>query len=79
MKIEKIEIAGFRSLNNVSWSPSILNVIIGPNGTGKSNLLRCLELITITAQGKLGKYIQSLGGMEPIVWDGQAKSLKIGG
>ena len=76
MKIEKIEIAGFRSLNNVRWSPNNLNVIIGPNGIGKSNLLRCLELFSISAQGKLGKTIQSLGGMEPIVWDGQAKSIK---
>lgn len=76
MRIEKIEIAGFRSLNNVSWSPGNLNVIIGPNGTGKSNLLRFLELVSISAQGKLGRHIQSLGGMEPIVWDGQAKSIK---
>jgi predicted ATPase len=51
-------------------------VIIGPNGTGKSNLLRFLELISISAQGKLGKYIQSLGGMDPIVWDGAAASIR---
>lgn len=76
MKISQIHIGGFRSLLKVCWSPSKLNVIIGPNGTGKSNLLRCLELISISAQGKLGKHIQSLGGMEPILWDGQAKSIK---
>lgn len=31
---------------------------------------------SIAAQGKLGKHIQSHGGMEPMVWDGQAKSIK---
>ncbi len=67
---------GFRSLRHVSWFPGHLNVIIGPNGTGKSNLLRLLELISISAQGKLGKYIQSSGGMEPVVWDGTATSVK---
>lgn len=76
MKITKLDIEGFRSLRNVSWSPGDLNVIIGPNGTGKSNLLRFLELISVSAQGKLGKYVQSLGGMDPIVWDGEATSIK---
>ncbi|MCH8127685.1 AAA family ATPase [candidate division KSB1 bacterium] len=76
MKITKLNIEGFRSLRNVCWLPGDLNVIIGPNGTGKSNLLRFLELIAISAQGKLSKYIQSLGGMDPIVWDGIVTSIK---
>ncbi|MFA6013311.1 MAG: AAA family ATPase [Desulfobacteraceae bacterium] len=76
MKIKKLDIEGFRSLRNVSWLPGDLNVIIGPNGTGKSNLLRFIELISVSAQGRLGKYIQSLGGMDPIVWDGVASSIK---
>ncbi|MCF8210294.1 MAG: AAA family ATPase [Rhodoferax sp.] len=128
MKIVNLAVWGFRSFRYITWSSTNLNVIIGPNRTGKSNLLRCLELISVSAQGKLGKYnqnprskgrgispttsrtlrgstsfvqcptdtvlsinqgeippqgagnrpivIQSLGGMEPIVWDGQAKSIK---
>ncbi len=76
MKITRLNIEGFRSLRKVSWSPGDLNVIIGANGTGKSNLLRFLELIAVSAQGKLGKYVQSLGGMDPIVWDGESTSIK---
>lgn len=76
MQIKKLNIEGFRSLRNVTWSPGNLNVVIGPNGSGKSNLLRFLELISVSAQGKLGKYIQSLGGMDPMVWDGVATSIK---
>lgn len=76
MKIKKLNIEGFRSLRNVTWSPGDLNVIIGPNGSGKSNLLRFLELISVSAQGRLGKYIQSLGGMDPVVWDGIATSVQ---
>jgi len=76
MKIKLLNVEGFRSLKKISWLPGDLNVVIGPNGTGKSNLLRFLELISISAQGRLGKYIQSLGGMEPIVWDGAATSIK---
>ncbi|MEK8021224.1 MAG: AAA family ATPase [Candidatus Parabeggiatoa sp.] len=75
MKIISLDIEGFRSMKQVHWKPTNLNVIIGPNGAGKSNLLRFLELMTISAQGTLGKYIQSLGGMAPLVWDGQATRL----
>ncbi len=76
MQIKELNIEGFRSLRNVNWSPGNLNVVIGPNGSGKSNLLRFLELISVSAQGKLGKYIQFLGGMDPLVWDGVATSIK---
>ncbi|MGH7599624.1 MAG: AAA family ATPase [bacterium] len=75
MKILQLDIEGFRSLKKVSWKPGDLNVIIGPNGTGKSNLLCFLELMSVSAQGRLGKYIQSLGGMLSIVWDGQVDTI----
>ncbi len=77
MKIKRLDIEGFRSLRKVSWEPGDLNVVIGPNGSGKSNLLQFLELISVSAQGRLGKYIQSLGGMSPLVWDGQAIRLEL--
>jgi predicted ATPase len=76
MKILNLKIQGYRSLKNVSWSPGDLNVLIGPNGSGKSNLLRVLELISVSARGKLGKYIQRAGGMDPLVWDGKADCIK---
>ena len=76
MNIEQLDIEGYRSLRNVSWRPGNLNIIIGPNGSGKSNLLRFLELLSLSAQGRLGKHIQSLGGMDPIVWDGEAPSIR---
>ena len=75
MKILNMEIKGFRSLKDISWAPADLNVIIGPNGTGKSNLLRMLELISVSAQGRLGKYVQNSGGMEPLVWDGVSEGI----
>jgi predicted ATPase len=76
MKILRLDINGFRSLKDVSWTPGDLNVVIGPNATGKSNLLRILELISVSAQGRLGKYIQNSGGMEPLVWDGSLKGIQ---
>jgi predicted ATPase len=72
VKIISLDIEGFRSMKKVHWVLNDLNIIIGANGAGKSNLLRFFELMSISAQARLGKYIQSLGGMEPLVWDGQA-------
>ena len=77
MQICKLDIEGYRSLRKVTWVPGPLNVIIGPNGTGKSNLLRLLELLATSAKGRLGKYIQDTGGMDPLVWDGIAEAIRI--
>jgi len=71
MKITQLNVQGFRSLLSTEWRPGDLNVVIGPNGSGKSNLLKVLELLSISAQGRLGDRIQREGGMEPVVWDGR--------
>lgn len=75
MKILRLEVKGFRSLKDLRWEPDDLNVVIGPNATGKSNLLRLLELISVSARGGLGKYVQKWGGMEPLLWDGSAEKI----
>lgn len=77
MKILDLEIQGYRSLKDVKWQPEDLNVVIGPNGTGKSNLLRLLEMISVSSQGRLSRFIQSQGGMEPLVWDGSAPKISL--
>lgn len=75
MKIKQLNIKGFRSLKDVNWQPGDLNVVIGQNGTGKSNLLRMLEMISASAQGKLSKYMEAAGGLDPILWDGRASAI----
>ena len=76
MSISKLVIKGFRSFREQSWSPGNLNVVIGPNASGKSNLLRVLELLQFAARGGLGRYIQQEGGMDAVLWDGQADQLR---
>ncbi len=76
MKILELHVTGFRSLRDVTWKPGDLNVIIGPNGTGKSNLLRLLECISISAKGQLGKHIKSMGGIDPLLWDGKVDEIR---
>ncbi len=42
MSIQRLEAEGFRSFREMAWEPGSLNVFIGPNTCGRSNLLRQL-------------------------------------
>lgn len=77
MKLVKLDVEGYRSLKKVSWTPGDLNVLIGPNGSGKTNLIRLMELLAISADGRLGKHVQREGGIVPMLWDGQAEEIRI--
>lgn len=76
-RIYNLEITGFRSLRKVEWQPGTLNVIIGQNASGKSNLLKCLQFIAAAASGRLLEYVDSQGGMGSILWGGHDRDLTI--
>ncbi|EAQ80920.1 AAA family ATPase [Blastopirellula marina] len=75
MKIVQLDIEGFRSLKSQSWRPGDLNVVIGPNASGKSNLLRALEMLSAAAGERLEKFVLREGGMDSIVFDGSADGI----
>ena len=78
MKILNLEIKGFRSLKYISWAPADLNVIIGPNGTGKSNLLRMLELISVFGARSAGICAEFRGyGTFGLGWVSEGISFRI--
>ena len=76
MKILNLKIRGYRSLQEVEWTPADLNLLIGPNAGGKTNLLRALELLSFAARGHLSDAIQREGGMGSVLWDGSAPKLE---
>jgi predicted ATPase len=76
MILEELKIEGFRSLKSVTWKPGRLNVLIGPNGGGKSNLLSAMDLLRVAATGGLKEAVVRMGGMAPLVWDGQMRKLR---
>src|SRR5438874_1296432 len=79
-KLVHLEVKDFRSLRDVTWKPGDLNVLIGPNGSGKTNLVLLLKLMAQSARGKLGDFILRAGGMPPLLWDRRAGefSVKLG-
>jgi predicted ATPase len=70
VKLLEFHVERYRSLKNVTWKPGDLNVVIGPNGSGKTNLVRALELMAVSARGELEKQVNKEGGMIPMSWDG---------
>lgn len=51
--LRRIRIDNFKSLINVLFEPSGLNLIIGPNNSGKTNLCRALEFLACTSRVSL--------------------------
>lgn len=71
--VTKIEIHGFKSireLNTLQLGP--LNVFIGANGSGKSNLISFFKLLNAMAfsPGNLQFYISKAGGANTLLYDG---------
>lgn len=70
MLINRLQISGYRSIKNCEIKLGKLNVIVGANGTGKSNLYRALYLLGAAADGRLGAVIARDGGMSSALWAG---------
>ncbi len=45
MKIKRIRIENYRSIKACDFEPSSLCAFIGPNNSGKSNILRAINLV----------------------------------
>jgi predicted ATPase len=71
--IESLHIRGYRSLENVRLPLRPLTVVTGANGTGKSNLYRCLQLLARASRGQLARAIVEEGGMPSALWSGRRR------
>ena len=70
--IKSIEIEGFRSLRHVRLDLRPLNVLIGPNQSGKTNILDALDFLAQAVQGKLSPALyHSRGGLANLLWAGE--------
>lgn len=51
--INKIHIKLFKSIEDVEFEPGLVNVLIGANGSGKSNLLEAIGVLSAAASGRV--------------------------
>jgi predicted ATPase len=68
--IRQINVAGYRSIRELTLDLKPINVLTGPNGCGKSNLYNSLVLIGRAAQGEFARAIAEEGGTPSVFWAG---------
>ena len=79
-RLTELTLRGFRSIKNLEcFRPGPLNVLIGANGAGKSNLISFFRFLSwaLTPPGNLQFHIAKLGGASAILHDGAACTREI--
>ena len=71
-RIESVRIRGFRSLADVELSNlQKANVLIGANGSGKSNFIRFFEMMSWMLRSRqLGEFVERHGGADDQLYGG---------
>lgn len=83
-RLKSIRISGFRSLADVELSDlDGANVLVGANGSGKSNLVRFFEMLSwMLRSRRLGEFVERYGGADDQLYGGsqttQAMQAEIG-
>ena len=80
-RIESVRIRGFRSLADVEL-PNLqnANVLIGANGSGKSNFIRFFEMMSwMLRSRRLGEFVERHGGADDQLYGGNSVSAAYGG
>lgn len=76
--LERIKLAGYKSIRELDLELGSLNVLIGANGAGKSNLISAFELLGKIAQGKLALHVGTAGGADTLLYFGRRTTPSIG-
>jgi predicted ATPase len=69
LAVREFSAAGYRSLQQIAYPMSRLDVFVGANGVGKSNLYRALELLRAAAANTLGDAV-AREGLDRAMWAG---------
>jgi len=77
VSIREVHVTGYRSVRELRLKLRQINVLIGPNASGKSNLYNSVFLLAKAAAGGFARVIADEGGMSSVVWAGERKGRSI--
>jgi predicted ATPase len=77
MKLDRIEVSGFKSIRELKLDLRSLNVLIGANGSGKSNFIELFEVLNNVVAGNFQLYVAIKGGADYFLYYGQKSTEKI--
>lgn len=72
--LREVHIEGFGSLADVRLQPGRLTVLIGANGSGKSNVLRALRMLSLMRTGSLQRFVAEAGGASALLHYGPKRT-----
>lgn len=70
LAVREFRARGYRSLQSIAYPMSGLDVFVGANGVGKTNLYRALELLQSAAANTLAEDLAREGGLQSALWAG---------
>ena len=72
-----LRVRGFRSLRDVDLELPRITVLIGANGSGKSNLLSFLRMVALSRTGGLRRFVGEAGGASALLHYGSKRTSQI--
>ena len=76
--LEKLSVSGFKSIRELKdFELRNLNIFVGANGAGKSNLIELFRMLSAMAEGGFSKFIQERGGADVFLFGGSKVTSRI--
>jgi predicted ATPase len=72
--LDYIAVRGYKSIRDLELTLRPLNLLIGANGAGKSNLISVFELLSQVAQGHLQRFVGQAGGADALLYFGRERT-----
>lgn len=76
-KLERVHATGFRSIREVDMEIRDLNVLIGANGSGKSNFIKLFRLVNDLVEERLQVAVATAGGANALLHFGRKLTPKL--
>lgn len=73
MPIREVHVTGYRSVRDLRLKLRHINILTGPNASGKTNLYNSVFLLAKAAAGGFARVIAEEGGMASVLWAGERK------
>jgi len=76
--LDQITLKGFKSIKELTdFKPAKLNILVGANGAGKSNLVDFFRMLRAMADGGFQKFIVNSGGADGFFFNGPKETNQI--
>ncbi len=75
--LSRIQLSGYKSIKELDLKMQPVNILIGANGSGKSNFISIFSLLRNVSQGRFQTYVQDNGGANGLLHFGSKNTTAI--